>query len=142
MSIFMTSRLHRKLQLLQEAGYSTTLSLNKQEIEHARHSDKTTIPAQNIVNLGVVDEPVELVLPFNAYKVVLGLPLLRGRNPEIDRSLNHCVHLPNPAVCDWPALWTPNSVNLTAMVLALGHFCSPHFAITLLGSRLQGIALL
>jgi hypothetical protein len=62
-------------------------------MEHPRDTQKTTISARYFDLLAPVDEPEVLVVPTKAYDLLLGLPWVRARNPEIEWSRNRLVSL-------------------------------------------------
>jgi len=95
-SIFMAPRLLPNLGLPHEAAHTTTLGLNRQVKEHARESRKTTISARYFQHLAQVDEPEVLVVPIQAYDLVLRLPWFQARTLEMDWSRNRLVSLRTP----------------------------------------------
>ena len=99
-STFMSPKLLRRLGLRHQAAHTTTLGLNGHVIEHANDSRKTTISVQYLNHLAPVDESEVLVVPIKAYDLVLGLPWLRARNPEIDWSKKLLLSLRNPTGSD------------------------------------------
>jgi hypothetical protein len=95
-SIFMSPRLRKKLGLADEAVGITTIGLDGRVMESAKNSQKVTMTVQYLEHLAPVDEQEVLVVPIQAYDLVLGLPWFTSRNPNIDwtcRRLN-CLGTP------------------------------------------------
>jgi len=83
-SIFMTPRVRKRLGLADEPAYVTTLCLNGHVMAHPSESRKTTFMVQYMEHLSLVQESEVLVVPMRAYDLVLGLPWLQSRNPDVD----------------------------------------------------------
>jgi hypothetical protein len=83
-SIFISPSLLRKLELPHEPAFTSTQGLNGQVMMSARESRKASLLVQYFEHLEPVDELEVLVVPMTAYNLVLGLPWIKVRNPEID----------------------------------------------------------
>jgi len=83
-SICMTPRLRKRLGLAEAPAYVTTLGHNGKVMAHASESRNTTFTVQYMEHLSPVQGSEVLVVPMRAYDLVLGLPCLQSRNPDVD----------------------------------------------------------
>lgn len=83
----MAPGLLQKLGISNEAAHSATLGLGGQIMQHVKDGQKTSTTIQYLEHLALVTEQEVLVVSLRAWVVVLGLPFLRARNPEIDWTL-------------------------------------------------------
>jgi hypothetical protein len=83
-SVFISQRLCSQLRLETRPAYTATYGLDGKLLASARDSLKTSISVQYFPHLAPVKEPEVLVVPIEAYDLVLGLPWFRARNPGID----------------------------------------------------------
>jgi len=83
-SILISPSLVRKLELPHEPAFTSAQGLNGQVMMSAKESRKASLLVQYFEHLKPVDESEVLVVPMNAYDLVLGLPWFKARNPEID----------------------------------------------------------
>ena len=97
-SIFITPSLVKRLGLegsLQPA-YTATRGIDGKVLREARDSCKLSINVQYFDHLAEVTENDCLVVPMQAYDIVLGLPWFRTRNPEIDWHRGQLLSLRTP----------------------------------------------
>jgi len=99
-SIFMTPRLRKRLRQAGKPAYVTTLGLNGHVTAHASESRKAMITVRYIEHLSPVQESEVLVVPKRAYDLVLGLPWLLSRNPDVDWQSGRLLALRTPAGAD------------------------------------------
>jgi len=83
MGIFISPSLLRKLELPHEPAFTSTEGLNGQVMMSPRESRTATLLVQYFEHLKPFDELEVLVVPMKAYDLVLGLPWVEARNPEI-----------------------------------------------------------
>jgi hypothetical protein len=83
-SIFVSPSLLSKLELPHKPAFTSTQGLNGQVMMSARESRKASLLVQYFEHLKPVDKSEVLVVPMKAYDLVLGLPRIKARNPEID----------------------------------------------------------
>jgi len=83
-SIIMAPKLLKWLGISHEAAHITTLSRDGGVMQHAKYSRKTWITIQHLDYLAPVNESDVLVVILRAYDLVLGLPLVHKRNPDIN----------------------------------------------------------
>jgi hypothetical protein len=83
-SIFMSPRLRKQLGPADEPAYVTTIGLNGQVTAHASKSRKTAFTVPYMEHLSPDQEAEVLVVPMQAYDLVLGLPWFQSRNPDVD----------------------------------------------------------
>ena len=95
-SIFMTPRLRKRLGLVDEPAYVTTLGLNGHVMAHASESRKTWFTVPYMEHLSPVQESEVLVVPMRAYDLVLGLPWFQSRNPDVDWQSGQLLALRTP----------------------------------------------
>ena len=95
-SIFMTPRLRKRLGLAEEPVYVMTLGLKGHVMAHASDSRKTTFTVQYMEHLSPVQESEVLVVPMQAYDLVLGLPWIQSRIPAVDWQSGRLLALRTP----------------------------------------------
>jgi hypothetical protein len=72
--IIMPPRLLQQLGLTDEPAYVTTLGLDSQAMAHTSKSQKTAFTVQYMDHLSPVEESEVLVVPRQAYDLVVELP--------------------------------------------------------------------
>ena len=95
-SIVMAPRLLKKLGISHEVAHITTLGLGGQIVQHGKDSRKTSTTVQYMEHLARVTEPEVLVVPMQAYDLVLRQQWFRAPNPEIDWNLRPLTALRSP----------------------------------------------
>jgi len=95
-SIFTTPRLRKRLGLAVEPAYVMTLGLNGQVMAHASESRKTTFTVPYMEHLSPVQESEVLVVPMQAYDLVLGLPWFQSRNLDVNWQSGRLLALRTP----------------------------------------------
>jgi len=95
-SILMTPRLRKRFRLVDEPAYVTTLGLNGQVMADASERRKTTFTIQYMEHLSPVQESQVLVVPMRAHDLVLGLPWLQSRKPDVDWQSGRLLPLATP----------------------------------------------
>jgi hypothetical protein len=83
-SIFASPRLIEILGLQTQQAHTTTYGLDGKVMSHAKDSRKTRLSVSYFEHEQPVDESEVSIVPMTAYDLVLGLPWLKARNPEID----------------------------------------------------------
>jgi len=83
-SIFMTPRLRKRLVPADKPAYVTLSGLNGRLMVHASESQKTMFTVQYMEHLSPVQESDVLVVPMQAYDLVLGLRWFQSSNPNVD----------------------------------------------------------
>jgi len=83
-SVFMALQLFNRLEILQEAAYITTHSLDSQVKVPSRESHKMPMTVQYIDHLALVHKPELLVVLMRAYDLVLRLAWFKTRKLEIN----------------------------------------------------------
>jgi hypothetical protein len=94
-SIFISPRLVKRLGIGTVPAGVSTHGLDGRIVAHARDSQKTGILVQYFNYLKPVMETA-LVVPMEAYDVVLGLPWFRTRHPDIDWTTGQLLCLRTP----------------------------------------------
>jgi hypothetical protein len=72
-----------RLALADETAYVTTSDLNGQVMAHASESRRTALTVQYVDHLSPVQQSEMLVVAMRAYNLVLGLPWVQSRNPDV-----------------------------------------------------------
>jgi hypothetical protein len=80
----MVLSLLKRLEKSHEVAHTTSLILDGGVMQHTKDSRKTRITIQYLDYLAPVNESDMLVLPMRAYDLVLGLPGIHKRHPDID----------------------------------------------------------
>jgi Aspartyl protease len=83
-STFISQRLCSSLKLETKPAHVDTYGLDGKLLASARDSLKTSISVQYFPHLAPVEESEVLVVPIEAYDLVLGLPWFKARDPGID----------------------------------------------------------
>jgi len=83
-TILMAPSLLMWLGMSREAAHITTLDLHGGVMQHAKDSRKTRITVQYLDYLGPVVKSDVLVVPMDAYDLILALPWFQKRHPDID----------------------------------------------------------
>jgi hypothetical protein len=84
MSSFISPSLLRKLELPHEPAFTSTLGVNGQVMMSPRESRTATLLVQYFEHVKRFDESEDLVIQMKAYDLVLGVPWVEARNPEIE----------------------------------------------------------
>jgi len=95
-NIIMSPRLRKWLGLADEPASITALSFKGQVVAHASDSQKTAFMIQYMEHLSPVRESEMLVVPMQAYGLVLGLPWFQSRNPDVDWQCGQLLSLRTP----------------------------------------------
>jgi hypothetical protein len=84
--IFASPQMVERLGLedLAAPAYTTTRGIDGKVIMEARESRKLTLKVQYFDYLAGITESDCLIVPMQAYDLVLGIPWFKSRNPEID----------------------------------------------------------
>jgi hypothetical protein len=83
-SILMALRLRKLLGLVDEPAFDMTLGLNGQVMPQTSNSRTMAFTVQYIVHISRVQASEVLVVPMQAYNLVLGLPWIQSRNADFD----------------------------------------------------------
>ena len=83
-SIFKELRLRNQRGQADQPAYVMTLGRNGQAMAHASDSRITAFTFQYIEHLSPVQESEVLVVPMQAYNMVLGLRWFQSKNPDVD----------------------------------------------------------
>jgi hypothetical protein len=83
-SISLAPRPQKRLGLVDHPAYLTTRGLNGKVMAHASDSHNTALMVLYMEPLTPVRESEVLVVPMQAYDMVLGLPWFQSRNPDVD----------------------------------------------------------
>jgi len=122
-SIFVSPQLVERLRVSTSPVHVATYGLDGKVLMHARDSLKTAISVQYFDYLAPIEESNVLVVPMQAYDLVLGLPWFRTRNPEIDWARSHLLSLRTPS---GSALYTsPLTVRSDGEAMAIGLTTTP-----------------
>jgi hypothetical protein len=95
-SIYISPSLHRKIESPHEPAFTSTQGLNGQVMMSARDRRKASLLVLYFEHLKSVDESEVLVVPMNAYNLVVALLWFKARNLEIDWTEGQLTALQTP----------------------------------------------